>query len=166
MEIENIEQILKSIGGAQVPHDVQEATEKTFESFEKTLTQTTQRKHPVIGEHIMKSKITKFAAAAVIVIAVLAGLPFFSGNGSGVVLADVLQRVEQARAFVYKMKMTMIGVVIPGKPAGKIDMEGTITVSNDYGMIMEMTTTDANMGKEQMNQQTYILPDQKVMIMV
>jgi hypothetical protein len=166
METEKVEQLLKTIGSGQVPRDVQEAAEKTFESFEKTLTQTRQKKHTFVGDRIMKSRITRFAVAAVIVVAVLAGLPFFTGNGSGVVLADVLQRVEQARAFIYKMKMTMTGVVIPGKPAGKTEMEGTITISNQYGMKMEMTTTDANTGKEQMNQQTYILPDQKVMIMV
>ncbi|MHC4623742.1 MAG: hypothetical protein ACYS4W_07550, partial [Planctomycetota bacterium] len=86
MERENIKEILKSIGNAEVPDDVREIAEKTFEGFSKTLMQTSRQKRPVIGEHIMKSKIAKFAAAAVIVIAVLAGLPFFSGNGSGVVL--------------------------------------------------------------------------------
>jgi len=166
MQTENIKQILKTIGAQDVPPDVHTIAEKTSESFEKTLTQTRQQKHPLIGDHIMKSKITKFAAAAVIVIAVLAGLPFFSGNGSGVVLADVLQRVEQAQAFIYRMKMTMTGAIMQGKPAGKIDMESTVTISNQYGMKMEMTTTDANSGRQEMNQQWYILPYKKVVIMV
>ncbi|GAI50302.1 unnamed protein product, partial [marine sediment metagenome] len=105
---------------------------------------------------IMKSRIIKLAAAAVIVIAVLAGLPFFSGNGSGVALADVLEKIEQAQAFMYRMKMTTTGAMISGMPAGKkIEMEGTIIISNEYGMKMEMTMTDANSGREEMNQQMY-----------
>ena len=166
MHKEDVEQILTRIGSQDVPPDVRKIAEKTFESFGNTLMQPREQKHPIIGEHIMKSKITKFAAAAVIVIAVLAGLPFFTGNGSGVVLADVLERVEQAQAFIYRMKMTMTGAIMPGKPAGKIDMESTITISNQYGMKMEMTTTDANSAQQEMNQQWYILPDEKVMIMV
>jgi len=166
MEIENIEQLLKSIGSAEVPDDVHEATEKTFESFGKTLVQTREQKHHILGDHIMKSKIRKFAAAAVIVIAILAGLPFFGPNGSGVVLADVLERIEQAQAFMYRMKMTMTGAMMPGMPAGKKEMEGTVTMSNDYGMKMDWTVTDANCGQEKMTQQMYVLPDQKVMITV
>lgn len=115
----------------------------------------------------MKSRIIKLAAAAVIVIAVLAGLPFFSGNGSGVALADVLERIEQAQAFMYRMKMTTTGAMMSGMPAGKkIEMEGTIIISNEYGMKMEMTMTDANSGREEMNQQMYILPDKRTAIMI
>jgi outer membrane lipoprotein-sorting protein len=64
------------------------------------------------------------------------------------------------------MKMTMTGAVMPNMPPGKKEMESTVTVANDYGMIMETTTTDANTGQQEMNQQWYILPDEKVMIMV
>jgi outer membrane lipoprotein-sorting protein len=115
---------------------------------------------------IMERKIIRLAAAAVIIVAVLAGLPFFSGDGSGVALADVLERIEQAQAFIYKMKMTMTGVMLAGMPAGKKEMESTVTVSNEYGMKMEMTVADADSGQKQMTQQMYILPDKKAAIMV
>lgn len=45
-------------------------------------------------------------------------------------------------------------------------MEGTVTISNSYGMKMEMTMTDANSGQKEMTQQMYIIPDQKVAFMV
>lgn len=114
----------------------------------------------------MKSRIIKLAAAAVIVIAVLAGLSFFSGNGSGVALADVLERIEQAQAFMYRMKMTMTGAMMSGMPDGKKEMEGAVTISNEYGMKMEMTMTDPNTGQEEMTQQMYILPDKRTAIVI
>ena len=114
----------------------------------------------------MKSKITKLATAAVITLVILVSLPFFSRNGSGVVLADVLERIEQVMAFMYRGKMTITGSMMPNRPAGKKEMDSTVTISNEYGMKMEMTTTDVNTGREEMTQQMYILPDQKVMIMV
>lgn len=116
---------------------------------------------PNIGRIIMKSRIIKLTAAAVIVVAVLAGLPFFRGDGGGVALADVLERIEQAQAFIYRMKIAMTGTMMPGMPAGEKVMDGTVTISNSYGMKMEMTATDAETGRKEMAQQMYVLPDRK-----
>ncbi|MBA7480543.1 hypothetical protein ES707_16005 [subsurface metagenome] len=164
MNNENIKEILNKLGAEGVPADAYKIAEQTSANFSKTLSQSGQ---PILWEHIMKSRIIKLAAAAVIVIAVLAGLPFFSGNGSSVALADVLERIEQAQAFMYRMKMTTTGAMISGMPAGKkIEMECTIIISNEYGMKMEMTMTDPNTGQEEMNQQMYILPDKRTAIMI
>ena len=57
--------------------------------------QTSASKHPLsIRNKIMKSPITKLAAAAVIVIAVLIGIEQFDTNSSSVVWADVAERFE------------------------------------------------------------------------
>ena len=161
MNNENIKEILNKLGAEGVPADAYKIAEQTSANFSKTLSQSGQ---PILWEHIMKSRIIKLAAAAVIVIAVLAGLPFFSGNGSGVALADVLERIEQAQAFMYRMKMTTTGAMMSGPAGQKIEMECTIIISNEYGMKMEMTMTDPNTGQEETNQQMYILPDKKMMI--
>ena len=162
MNNENIGKILNKLGAEDIPADVHKIAEEVSKNFEKTLTQTRQ---PFLWEHIMKTRTIKFAAAAAIIIAVFIGLPFFSGNGSGVALADVLERIEQAQAFMYRMKMTTTGAMMSGMPAGKkIEMESTIIISNEYGMKMEMTMTDPNTGQEEMTQQMYILPDKKMMI--
>jgi outer membrane lipoprotein-sorting protein len=165
MNDENIEQILKNLGSEDVPPDVHKIAEETSEDFSKTVMQTREQKHHILGEHIMKSKITKLAAAAVIVIALLAVLPFLSRDDSGVALADVLERIEQTQAFMYRMKMTITGAM-PGMSAGGKEMEATVTISNEYGIKMEITMTDADTGQEEMDQQMYVLPDQKVMIAV
>ena len=163
MNNENIKEILNKLGAEGVPADVYKIAEQTSANFSKTLSQSGQ---PILWEHIMKSRIIKLAAAAVIVIAVLAGLPFFSGNGSGVALADVLERIEQTHAFMYRMKITMTGAIVSGAPDKRREMEGTVTISSEYGMKMEMTMTDADTGQKEMNQQMYILPDKRTAIMI
>lgn len=128
----------------------------------KQQSQKTTTPHGVLRRTIMKSHKLKLAAAAAIIIAILVGLPFFSSNGSSVVLADVLERVEQARAFMYKMEMTITGVAMP---AGKQEIKGTTVISNEYGMKAQMEITDPNTGKT-MTQQSYILPDQKLLLSI
>jgi outer membrane lipoprotein-sorting protein len=163
---QNVEKMVRRLhftAGAEMDGRIWSHVLKAQEELKKNKTAKLQ---PPVWRIIMKRKITKLAAAAVIVIAVLAGLPFFSGNGSGVVLADVLEKVEQAHVFIYRMKMTMTGAMMSDKPAGKKEIESTVTVSNQYGMKAEMTMTDADTGQEEMTQQCYILPDQKLIIIV
>ncbi|HUS74111.1 MAG TPA: LamG-like jellyroll fold domain-containing protein [Sedimentisphaerales bacterium] len=116
-----------------------------------------------IWRTIMKSPITKLAAAAVIVVAAL--IVVSQIGGSGVALAGVLERVEQAHAFMYKMKMNVSGAMVPGKPPENQDIQSTVIISTIYGMKMEMIMTDLKTG-EQMTQQMYFLPEEKAMFMV
>jgi len=55
------------------------------------------------GETIMKNRITKLAAAAVIIIAVMLGINYFGGSPDGASLAwaDVLENIEAARTLTY-----------------------------------------------------------------
>jgi outer membrane lipoprotein-sorting protein len=119
--------------------------------------------HGVIRRIIMKSPIMKLAAAAVIVISIFGLTFFFAETSKSIVLADVLERVEQTGAFMYRMKMTMTGAKMSGIPDGKQEMEGAIVISNEYGMKWEMNITDPNTG-EQMTTEIYIIPEQKVML--
>ena len=143
-----------------------ELDKRVHDDISAALTKSEQTKpvqpEPNIWRTIMRSRIPKLAAAAVIIIAVLAGLPFFSGNGSGVVLADVLERIEQAKAFMYRMKLTMTGNMIPDMLS---QQEVTATVSNEYGTKWEVDMSDPNTGKK-MTQQVYVLPDQKMVITI
>jgi outer membrane lipoprotein-sorting protein len=55
-----------------------------------------------IGGATMKIRITKLAAAAVIIIAVILGLNFIGGpSKSGLVFADVVQRIRKARTVTF-----------------------------------------------------------------
>ncbi|MHC4571784.1 MAG: hypothetical protein ACYS0C_06890 [Planctomycetota bacterium] len=91
----NIEEILKEIGGEDVPAEVHKIAEETSGKFSKTLMQS--RKN-VLWENIMRSRITRLAAAAVIIIAVIAGVSqFLRGT---VTFADVIQPILNARTVV------------------------------------------------------------------
>jgi len=166
MNEEKIEEILKNIGSKDVPAEVHKLAEDTSKDFTKTLMQTRQLKHYVFWEYFMKSKITQLAAAAVIIIGVFAVINSYMGTGSSVALADVLEKIEQVQAFMYRMKMTMTGNMMPNMPTGKQEMQGTVIISNEYGMKMDVTMTNADTGQHMMTQQMYIIPDQKVMLMV
>jgi hypothetical protein len=64
---------------------------------------------------IMKSTITRIAAAAVIIIAVFLALNFF-GKTSGIVWAEVAQRLENIKTVTYKIAADIKGM--PGTPEG------------------------------------------------
>jgi len=116
---------------------------------------------PNIRSIIMKSPITKLAAAAVIILAILAGLPFLNNGGSSITLAGVLEKVEQTRAYMYKKSMTITGNMMP------FAQEDTTTaiVSDDFGMKRDTATTDPNTGKIT-TLQTYVLPEQKMIVTI
>jgi hypothetical protein len=129
--------------------------------------QTTKTKNISIWRIIMKSPITKLAAAAVVVISVFGVINLFIGTGSSVALADVLQKIEQVRAFIYKMKMNTTGNMQPGMPAGEQQIEATVTISTEYGMKID---TDINMvvngTGQKIRQLMYILPEEKKIYMI
>ncbi len=85
-----------------------------------------------IRKIIMKSPITKLAAAAVIIIACLTGLFFWKSTGSGIALADVLTRIEQVKTYRYKWSLKMTWRTASDKPR---NYEGHATewVSQEHG---------------------------------
>lgn len=112
---------------------------------------------------IMKSPITKLAAAAVIVIGVFAVINAFVGTGSSVALADVLERVEQVRAFMYKMNTRITASMGENMPAIDQDMEMTIIISNDFGIKTETITVDGNTGEKSIHT-TYVIPHEGIAV--
>ncbi len=71
MNADNIEEILKTIGADDVPAEVHKIAQETSNNFSRSLERSAQPKQPIVWEYIMRSRITKIAAAAVIVIAVM-----------------------------------------------------------------------------------------------
>jgi len=65
-------------------------------------------RRPSIWRKIMKSPVTKLAAAAVIIIAVLTGIHYFGVSipGTSVVFADVVERLHNARTMTYTVNAT------------------------------------------------------------
>ena len=148
------DKIKKLIDESKITTDTQ--TEKrilgnAFEHLDKLKQQKSPSSGLDIWRIIMKNRMVKLTAAAIVIIAILVGMPFLSNSSSGVVLADVLAKVEQASAFMYKMAVD--GNII------------NVTVSNEYGMKWEMDTTNPDTG-ETVTQQTFLLPDEKRMLTI
>jgi hypothetical protein len=114
----------------------------------------------LIWRTIMKSRIIKLAAA-VIIIAVLAGVPFFGDKGSGIALAAVLEKINQTNAYMYTTKMTITGKLILGVKESTI----LTTVSDDFGLKSYVENTDPNTGKTT-TQQHYFLPEKKMSVTI
>ncbi len=170
MNDERLEEILNSIGAEEIPAEVRGIAQHASNNFSKFLRQPSQPAKPSLLELIMRSRTTKIAAAAVIVIAALAGLPFLPKNTASVTLAGVAEKLGQVQAIMYKMKMHVTGSMVPGTPVVSSDMESTIIISDDLGMKMEMDTTmemetEPNTGKKT-TQQMYVVPDSKLIVMI
>jgi len=139
--------------GEKLDADMTIRQDKVIEAI-KNHSPSTRTKVFSIGRIIMKSPITKLAAAAVIIIAILAGLPFLNNGGPGIALADVLEKIEQTRAYMYTVEMKITGSMFPSAQEQKM----TTIVSDDYGR-------KPNTGKTT-TQESYILPEQKMIVTI
>lgn len=94
MNTESIEGILERFGSDKVPPDVHKIAEEQSHKFTETLAPSRQH---LLWENIIRSPITKLAAAAVIIIAALIGIYHFGGSidGANVALAEVTRRASQ-----------------------------------------------------------------------
>jgi len=90
---------------------------------------------PNIWRSIIKSRTMRFATVTVVTGLMLFTYVFVSTPKS-VVLAGVLEKVEQAQAYKYKMNMTFTERTNPEKPMVQ-RIEGMITFSDEYGTKLE-----------------------------
>jgi len=106
---------------------------------------------PNIWRIIMKSPLTKIAIAAVVIIACLIGLSLWRTTGSGIALADVLARIEQVKAYMYQMSMT-----VDDRPISK----ATIITSQEHGTKISIEIHHP-ITEQKMLQEMYIQPHKK-----
>jgi len=113
---------------------------------------------PNIWRIIMRSRISKLAAAAAIIVVLLAFDPFGIMNSGGVAWARVAQRVEQIETFMFGLTIKL------SDPNSQEATDQTtanwiIYLSEKYGFRMDMGT-DENFVS------WYVVPDANEMIMV
>ncbi|MEJ2702501.1 MAG: hypothetical protein P8Z79_08680 [Sedimentisphaerales bacterium] len=104
---DHIEEILQSMGAEAVPDDVHKIAQETSNSFSRSLKTSKQPKHLALLEHLMKSRISKLAAAAVIVIGML--IAVMQIGGSRPAFAEVVQPLLTAKTAAFKMTMGVEG---------------------------------------------------------
>ena len=104
MNDKNIEEILKEVAAEDIPADVHKIAQQVSADFSRTLLQT--KKQHILWEHIIRSSITKLAAAAVIIAAVFIGIHHFGSPIESTAFADVMQNIQNARTLTYQSVFT------------------------------------------------------------
>jgi hypothetical protein len=93
------------------------------------------------GEIIMKNRITKLAAAAVIIIALMLGINYIGGSpdGAGVALGQVLKNMEAIDSYTCRMTSWQASLNTPDGAKSSEAKEATMrfSYSNEYGFKME-----------------------------
>jgi hypothetical protein len=104
---ENIEKLLKDINIDTNVKTDNAVLGDVIEAFEKSKKQKSAIIEPNIWRIIMKSRITKLAAAAVIIIAVILGLNITDGPEiTGVAWGEVVRNVEKIHTITYRETIT------------------------------------------------------------
>ena len=111
-----------------------------------------------IWRTIMKSPITKLAAAAVIIIACVIAFFLWRSTGSGIALADVLARLEQVKAVKYKTTFKVFGSDDPNELWSY--SHHAYLISKEYGEVMTYNRHNPN-GGEITESVSYSYPHQK-----
>ena len=145
-----------------------EAYDKALDRF-LTAVEEHQRKHlasdkPNIWRPIMKSPLTKLAVAASVIVACVIGVSLWRGTQSGIALADVLARVEQAKAFRCKGSVTWTGQAGPGK-SYQLETRSTFLTSQEHGMKTRGEKVDPN-GRLTLMGEAYMYPQKKTVILI
>ncbi len=161
---DEIKQLVKDAKVIIDPAVKRDALKELIDELEKPETIRSVETKPNVWRIIMKSRTIKLAAAVVIMIAVLLGLPFLPKSTTSPTLAEILVKVEQAKAYIYKMNVKVTGPMMPGWPMGQ-DMTGTVTIWKDLGVKTEMEMIDPNTG-ETTRQENYIIFEEKLMVML
>ena len=103
---ENIKRLVKNARIIINPEIKKTALKELIDELEKPKTIRSAGTKPNMWRTIMKSPITKLAAAAVIVIAVLIGMNQLVGSAGSVAWGEVVRNIEASPGFVYRMKQT------------------------------------------------------------
>ena len=117
---------------------------------------------PSVWRTIMKSRITRLTAAAVIVLAVILAVTFFNKT-SGIVWAEVVQRLGEIKTVSYKIAADIKG--LPGTPEGYMThTTQDVLVSYEQGAVRIDSALQVPGGTRR--SQTYILFEDGVVVTV
>jgi len=115
-----------------------------------------------VWRKIMKSKISKLAAAAVIVLAAFLALNFFDKT-SGIVWADVVKRLEDIKTGVYKITTDIKGM--PGTPEGyTTHITQDVTLSYEQSAVRIDSSLQVPSGTRKLH--TYILFEERRLVTI
>jgi hypothetical protein len=129
---EDIKQLIKKAKVAVNPEIKKVALEELVNEFKKTKVTGLAEKMPTLWRSIMESKVTRYSAAAVVVLAGALVLlsPFGTSKHGNIVWADVVEKVQQMRTLTYKEKR-VVWEIGEEEPSGEADVMKY--ASEEYG---------------------------------
>jgi len=148
---ENIKRLIKNARIVINPEIKKAGLEELIKELKKPETIGPTINKPKIWRVIMKSPITKLAAAAAIIVACVIGLSLWRTTSSGIALADVLTKIEQITAYMYQMRSTVT------EQQTSTDFINTVLISQENGIKVTTKRIDTN-NNEINSGDTYILP--------
>jgi hypothetical protein len=169
---ENLTSLLSAIERQAVAPDpellkqLRERSAREFTTRASDLSATPSKSIRVaaIRSMIMKSPWTKLAVAAAVLIACAVGLSLWRGTGSGIVLADVLARIEQVKAFRCKGMSKSTSETPTGEPF-LWELRTEILESKEYGIQLSHWQLDPN-GVRTSRTETYFDVAEKIVTTV
>jgi len=161
---ENIKKLINKADATTKPEADERILSDALDGLEKLKEKQAALK-PNIWRIIMKSKITKLAAAAVVIIAVLIGIYHFDGSidGSSVAWAGLAEKVESVENVVFRLTAD---VKMQGMPQGQTPKTEAIAYySSEHGSRVENYINDKLSFTMYLNPKENIfvsvMPDQK-----
>jgi len=141
MNSEEIEQSAKNIRIDRAAIDHARILADAEAALEKSIEQESAEIQPPIWRRIMKSPITKLSSVAAVIIAVAVGSMYFgtSIDGTGVVLAEVIQNVEQVKSAIMQEKRIF---TCDGKEVSFLNSDAVRYYSSEYGAREDMCNTE------------------------
>ena len=113
---------------------------------------------PNIGRTIMKSPITKLAVAAVLAVVCLTGFYMWTGGQSGIALADVVARMEQAKAYACQMSATFRNQDVDEMPIS----HAKVLIARDLGMKTNIEIHHPITGQSVLQEIYVLLPERTI----
>ncbi|MHC4431872.1 MAG: hypothetical protein ACYTBS_08540, partial [Planctomycetota bacterium] len=129
---ENVEKLIRNAEMHSDPEVNQAVLKDLMHQLDETQAQKPAVVQPVIGRILMKSPITKLAAAAVIVVAVLIAINQLGGSSTSVVWGEVVQNVEASPGFIFQMKQ-----IYHRETTGTMEIHNKVYGSGEYGVRMD-----------------------------
>ena len=152
---EDVQKLIKNAEMQSDPEVNQAVLKDLLDQLDKTQEEERAVMQPKIRRIIMKSPITRIAATAAIFVTCLTGLLLLRSTGSGIALADVVERIEQVKACRCRMDATFKSQDADEKPIS----QATILTSDAFGTKMIINITHRITGQS-MIQEIYVLPAQ------
>ncbi len=158
---DNLNEFFKNAAVNTNPRMDKAVLDKVLAAHEKTRSTKPALAEPTLWRTIMKSPLTKLAAAAIVVVACVIGLSLWRGTQSGIALADVLARVEQVKAFRSTGSYTLTEQMPSGEPY-RFETRST-SLTSEYGFMSNVETPDPN-GEWRPLGGMYVFPQKKTLV--